>query len=673
MPKSSVTGTAAGNGYKHMKNRIRCLILLLSILTVFPVLKPVVQASEPENRIENLMDSMSLHDKITQMMMMDFRYWNGADFTEMNAEVAQILSEYHFGAVILFSNNIQDPSQTLTLTNDLQQAAIAEQNIPLLIATDQEGGSVVRYCFGTPLPGNMALGAAGSESYALQAGQILGSELRALGINTNLAPVADINSNANNPVIGLRSFSDDPEHTGLLASAMIRGMAEQNVIACAKHFPGHGDTETDSHYGLPVIDRSPDELMDHELKPFQMAIEQDVDMIMTAHILFPQLDSSRIRSDKTGQKEMLPATMSKAVITDLLKETMGYNGVVCTDSLEMEAVAGIWDPVQAAVLSINAGSDMLCMPLRIHSSEDLQHLDALIQGIADAVKEDHLTLSRIDDAVTRILTLKEKRGILDYDASLLSLDSASSVPGNSTFLKMQSEMTASSITLIKNKEQILPLSGDIRKQYLILAPTEAQCRILKNLWSSLSVSGSVSWMVYEDPKPSGIIQKQIKNADVLILLSSLSDVSQFQTAPCDIAAFAAENGTSCIVIASGLPYDIQLYDAADAILAIYGPYQEINLNSMLKVLFGIHKACGTLPVDIPLYDPDTCQYTESSVYLRGYGLSYDSFLPIGYTSDMLLTQKWNATDPSIYSARTKKSWIPYFRFVKPLTIRQRLG
>ena len=306
-----------------MKNRIRCLILLLSILTVFPVLKPVVQASEPENRIENLMDSMSLHDKITQMMMMDFRYWNGADFTEMNAEVAQILSEYHFGAVILFSNNIQDPSQTLTLTNDLQQAAIAEQNIPLLIATDQEGGSVVRYRFGTPLPGNMALGAAGSESYALQAGQILGSELRALGINTNLAPVADINSNANNPVIGLRSFSDDPEHTGLLASAMIRGMAEQNVIACAKHFPGHGDTETDSHYGLPVIDRSPDELMDHELKPFQMAIEQDVDMIFMDYMM-PEMNGIdtllKIRSMPDPRFKTLPVIALTANVVSGAKE-----------------------------------------------------------------------------------------------------------------------------------------------------------------------------------------------------------------------------------------------------------------------------------------------------------------------------------------------------------------
>ena len=203
---------------------------------------------EAADSVEEMLRSMTLRQKITQMLMVDFRYWdegNGAGqvgFTVMNDQIRKIVEDYDFGAMIYFAQNVVETDQTYNLSIALQEAATKDGGIPLIISADQEGGSVVRLGTGTSLPGNMALGATGSEEYAKAAGQIIGSELSVLGINTNLAPVVDVNNNANNPVIGLRSYSDDADIVGTLASATIAGLADYNVIGCAKHFPGHGDT-----------------------------------------------------------------------------------------------------------------------------------------------------------------------------------------------------------------------------------------------------------------------------------------------------------------------------------------------------------------------------------------------------------------------------------------------
>ena len=283
--------------------------------------------NEPElSRVEKMVAEMSLRDKVTQMMMPDFRQWtiNGSvqDMTVLHDDVRKIIEDYNFGSVIYFANNIKTTEETFQMTLEIQAAATKDGGIPLLIAADQEGGSVYRLGSGTALPGNMALGATykiNGTKYALEAGKIIGSELSVLGINTNLAPVVDVNNNANNPVIGLRSYSDDATIVGELASAAIAGMAEYNVIGTAKHFPGHGDTATDSHYGLPVVDKSLDVLLENELKPYLVAIDQGIEMIMTAHILYPQLEGDKILSNKTGNYESVPATMSDDILTGLLK------------------------------------------------------------------------------------------------------------------------------------------------------------------------------------------------------------------------------------------------------------------------------------------------------------------------------------------------------------------
>ncbi len=231
----------------------------------FAVPQTVKAADNPvSSRVQTLIEGMSVRQKITQMMMPDFRFWDEdltddkekVGVTELNGQIQKIVEDYDFGGVILFAQNVTGTEQTLNLTKQYQAAATKENGIPLLIGIDQEGGSVYRLGTGTALPGNMAVGATGSEDYAKKAGQIIGRELSSLGINCNFAPAVDVNNNPNNPVIGLRSFSDDPQTVAKLGVAMIEGMNEYNIATSAKHFLGHGDTATDSHVGLQLLTRA---------------------------------------------------------------------------------------------------------------------------------------------------------------------------------------------------------------------------------------------------------------------------------------------------------------------------------------------------------------------------------------------------------------------------------
>jgi beta-N-acetylhexosaminidase len=305
--------------------------------------------------IQEIVENMTIDEKVGQMLMPDFRNWQkqgetkATGFIEMNSEVASIIKKYHLGGVILFAENVVDTEQTVRLTDGLQMAS---PDLPLFITIDQEGGIVTRLQTGTNLPGNMALGAARNGNYAYQTGEIIGKELSSLGINVNFGPSVDVNNNPGNPVIGVRSFSSDPELVSKLGIQTIKGLQNQNMIATTKHFPGHGDTAVDSHYGLPLVSHDKERLRSIELVPFQKAIDAGVDMMMTAHVQFPAFDDTTYISKNDGQEIMVPATLSHKVITGLLREEMGFDGVVVTDALNMKAIADNFGQEEAVVLAL---------------------------------------------------------------------------------------------------------------------------------------------------------------------------------------------------------------------------------------------------------------------------------------------------------------------------------
>lgn len=309
-------------------------------------------------------------------------------------DARQVIEELGVGGIILFGRNVEAPGQLVELTNGLKELNREAENIPLFLCVDEEGGMVSRM---PPevgdLPGAFDYMTAGGDPYAL--GQCLGAECAAFGCNVDFAPVLDVWSNPNNAVIGRRSFGTEAQTVADSAPRTAQGIADSGVIPVGKHFPGHGDTETDSHVGLPVVNKSLTQLEELELIPFRRAVSQGLPAVMAAHILMTQIDP------------LLPASLSPAVVDGLLREELGFDGVVFTDDLTMGAITENWDMPEAAVLAVQAGCDMALV------CHGLDNVKAAYYGILFAVEDGTLSRERLEESVRRILTLKEAYGVDD--------------------------------------------------------------------------------------------------------------------------------------------------------------------------------------------------------------------------------------------------------------------
>ena len=428
---------------------------------------------ENAEKAAEIVSKMTLEQKIAQMLMPAFRYWENNGKIEgvpvLNDEMRNCIKSHGFGGIIVFSENIQGTEQTVRLIDDMQNASVSGGNLPLLIAADQEGGRVARLETGTSMSGNMTLGALNDKKIAKEYAKIMGSELSAVGINVDFAPVMDVNNNPNNPVINIRSFSSDPNIVADMGEAFIEGLHEEGISTALKHFPGHGDTGTDSHTGLPCIDKTYDEIKKLELVPFKRGIETNSDMIMTAHIQFPQIEKETYTSIKSGEEISLPATLSKTMITDVLRGDMGYNGVVVTDSLNMAAIKDHFTLEDTAKLAINADVDMLLIPFYPMNADDLAKFDEYIISIADMVKNNEIDEDTITRSAERIVALKIKRGLLEYNEDVeQKIKDAKKIVGSKEHHDKELEIGAKAVTLLKNENNVFPaVLGDyvIIKEY----------------------------------------------------------------------------------------------------------------------------------------------------------------------------------------------------------------
>ena len=427
----------------------------------------------------NKIKSMTIKEKVTQMILPSFRYETYSkneksgeikytNLEYMNDELKAFLEEYKFAGVILFSENFQSSKQAYQLIKDLKEANAVNNDIPLLIGVDQEGGYVRRVNFGTMMPGNMALCATGDPQNAYASASIIGSELDMLGINLNFAPVVDVNSNPNNPVIGVRSFSDDVMLMKDFIAKSIQGYQDQNIATSIKHFPGHGDTAVDSHTGLPTVNKSLEEIKTKELKAFEYGIDAHTDMIMIAHIQFPNIDETPYLS-KDGKEIVLPATLSKKMM-NLLRKDYQYDGVIITDALNMDAIEKYYKKEDVAELAINAGVDILLIPVSFEQdlSSCIQELKEYIDMVVGLVETGRIQEETIDQAVQRILKLKKKRNLSDkvneevnYQAKI----------GSKEHHDLEMENTKKAITLVEN-DDVLPLSS--KEKTLFLYPFTTQ-------------------------------------------------------------------------------------------------------------------------------------------------------------------------------------------------------
>lgn len=567
----------------------------------------------------SLAGQKELREKIEYLIMPDFRYWQMSgetekkDFDTMNDEVKEVIKSHNFNGVILFAQNVKEIKQTVKLVDELQKAS----KKPMLISIDQEGGIVTRLGTGTNFPGNMAIGATRNSKYSYMVGKAIGSELHSLGINVNLAPVIDTNNNPKNPVIGLRSFSSDPNIVSEMGIPMIKGMQEEKIIAVGKHFPGHGDTATDTHLGLAVVDKSYDELSKTEFVPFKKAIDSGIDMIMTAHVQLPQIEKDYFIS-KTGDKITYPSTISDDVITGILRNKMKFNGVVITDALGMKAISDNLGPVEAMKLSINAGVDILLMPISLHSLKNVEELDKAIDKLVEMVEKGEISEKRIDESIKRINDLKVKRNVLKDTRNIDSkISEAIKVIGSKENRALERLVSKEAITTIKNVNKEIP------KKVLILTLDENQNKVTDFAITRLVREDkikSVEYGLFKYDATTNLdtLKEYILNAkyDTVIVYGSMINATtlskdNYRTKLAD--EIAKLDNINKIYVSLNKPYDVAAHLDYDKVLIAYGfkgmDPTEVdagikafgpNIPAVLEVIFEGGEGKGKLPVDIPV-------------------------------------------------------------------------
>lgn len=554
---------------------------------------------------ERAIKGMTLEEKLGQMMMPDFRYMNGQNVTQLLPEVERMIRSYHIGGVILFRENIVSTEQSTALIEQMQRVS---NKYKLLMTIDQEGGSITRFQAGTDMPGNMALGATRSNELSEKVGKTVGEELKSLGFNMNFAPSLDVNNNAENPVIGVRSYGGNPDLVANMGLSYINGLQSTDVSATAKHFPGHGDTNIDSHVGLPIVSHDMERLKSVELYPFQKAMDNGLDAIMTTHITFPNLDSTSVISQKTGERINLPATLSKKILTDLVRDEMKFKGVIVTDAMNMGAISKHYGTVEAAIKTIQAGTDIVLMP---------GNMNEIFPGLVEAVEKGVISEDRLNESAKRILELKLKRGIVKEEQITPveeKINNAIRIVGSNEHKAVEKEAAEKSITLVKN-EKALPLTSLSTNDRIVVIGN----RYIQDLGNAIKEKHPNTQIVeFTNTTEMTEAQKKIvKSANYIIYGSFSTNVEMRSETSSQIKIIKqVMNITNVPVIAVAIhnPYDIMAYPEVDAYITQYG-FNKASFDATASVIFGEYSPIGKLPVIIP-------NGKGGILYDYGQGLSY---------------------------------------------------
>ncbi|MFH9391671.1 glycoside hydrolase family 3 protein [Streptomyces sp. NPDC017556] len=576
---------------------------------------PTTNAST-DRRLRRIIAGMSLEEKVGQLFVMRV-YGHSAtdpDQADIDANLkeigvrtaAELISTYHVGGIIYFTwaHNTRDPHQIADLSNGLQRAALAGRSrLPLLVSTDQEHGIVCRV--GEPatlLPGAMALGAGGSRSDTRRAAWIAGAELAALGINQNYAPDADVNVNPANPVIGVRSFGSDPAAVAALVAEQVRGYQGAGIASTAKHFPGHGDTSTDSHTGLPVINHTRAQWEELDAPPFRAAIRARIDSIMTAHIVVPALDPSED-----------PATLSRPILTGILREELGYDGVVVTDSLGMEGVRTKYGDDRVPVLALLAGVDQLLNP---------PNLSVAWNAVLKAVRGGEISEARVDESILRILRLKSRLGL--FRDPFVSRRGVERTVGSRAHRAAADRIAERTTTLLADPGALLPLSRRSHRDLLVVGADPASpsgttgppTSTLRDAFAELGFAATAL--------STGTAPNQAKIAEavaaaegrdaVVVATYNVTATSSQRTL---VRALVA-TGVPVVAVAVRNPYDVAHLTGTGvaASLAAYS-WTDVELRAAARVIAGHADPEGTLPVPVQRADDPT-----QVLYPAGHGLSY---------------------------------------------------
>jgi beta-N-acetylhexosaminidase len=588
---------------------------------------------------------------VAQKIMLDLRYFCSNEQTNkkcnkpltiLPAELSQMISDLGIGGVVLFADNLQNTEQMLRLNYALQQAAQRGGHLPLFIAIDQEGGRVVRIPqnLATSFAGNMAIGATYAQHgdyFARLSGEIIAKELLSLGFNLNFAPTVDVNVNPLNPVINVRSYGEDAQIVAELGRAQMAAMQGQGMMATLKHFPGHGDTSVDSHTGLPRVEHGMQQIENSDLLPFQYAIDHDAPaMIMTAHIQYPQLDNTEFTT-KEGDTIILPATMSRKILTELLRKKMGFKGVIVTDALDMAGIAHYFDENEAVIQTFSAGADIALMPITIRSPDDIETVEKLIDEVVKAVHKGRLSRQELLDSAQRIEHSKSQYHLAQTFSLPLeqAIAQAQNTLGTKQHRQVEQALADSAIVQIKNNG-VLPIGNQVKNIHLSM-PDNTKCMALTFALKTRLPTAHISCSSLAN-SATVANRDSIEQADVLIAadispdqslveLGGMDDIQSWrQRAPKEqqvtqqlaLLQAAKAKGKTTIFISLRTPYNATLFAAyADLILASFAynlnkteytddygrlitQYEGAIYNALADVITGQKVATGSLPVSVDL-------------------------------------------------------------------------
>lgn len=516
-------------------------------------------------------NNLSLDEKIGQLLMFGF------EGESINQETIELIKTYKAGNVILFTRNIENGQQLYNLNQSLQKQAIDHLGIPMFIAIDQEGGMVSRIQKGaTFFPGAMTISANGSLESCYQVGNKMGNELKHLGINMNFAPVLDINNNPKNPVIGVRSYSDKPEVVSQYGQAFIKGM-QNHIIATGKHFPGHGDTHVDSHLALPKVKYDLERLEKIEFVPFVDAINNGLKAMMSSHIDFPHLT-----------KDGLPTTLSKDVLTTLLREKLGFKGLIVTDGMTMKAIENNYGSVKASLMAVEAGANIYCIcHLREKQIESLAY-------IKQAILNHDIDEKLIDQRVQLILDYKKQYiETLDFDQTY---DDVKDVVENKETQKFSYQIVEGAASLVKGKQLKLSNNalfiGIMPKATTIADEALGHYDIFTGIEKEIKSLEIVKLPITPSHLDILAVIEKAKAYDQLVVTTYNGNVYQEQIKLID---YLSDLGKEMHVISMRNPYDLYYTKKIKNYVCLY-EYTPNSIKVLLKYLKGNLKLKGKVPV-----------------------------------------------------------------------------
>jgi beta-N-acetylhexosaminidase len=578
---------------------------------------PFVIDKTADKWVQATLRKMSLDEKVGQLLVSSFQSSFLSTDSEAFEELAKAVREYHVGGFHVFGASelappvLLNPAYgTVTLGQPLEAASTINRlqaiaAVPLLNTADFEAGVGFRIMGATAFPRAMAFGATGDEKLALDAGRVTGEEARALGVHVNFAPVVDVNNNPRNPVINTRSYGEDPALVARLASAYIRGLQSAGVMATLKHFPGHGDTDVDSHLGLPVIKHPRERLEAIELPPFKAGIAAGADAVMTGHIEMPAFDAT----------PDTPTTLSQPIVTGVLRKELAFGGLVYTDSMDMQGVTKMHAPGEAAVRAVLAGNDVV-----LHSPDD----GAAFAGIRDAVKSSRIPQAQLDVSVERILRAKARAGL--HKTKSVSLDAIPTIVGTRANQAIADAVSVRSITLIKDARNQVPLklAKDAQVLYLsvldypsgwrIAAPSRTFIPELRKRWpkvTSLELSDRTTASELELVRAT-IARYDAVIASVFVRTASFSGrmdlAPPLQRLLQDAARATSASGQPFVTTFFGNPYAATFLPDLPAVLLTYDFYDRAE-TSAVRALAGEAPIGGRLPITLP------------GLFERGFGLT----------------------------------------------------